>query len=88
MKYVLMTVILKDDGTTERRDRRRDSTSVIRPMGGRRAGLITAGAIPSSVSYVYNGMRNRRKMPPDAANPMKTLKGIRHNDSEFLKCAS
>ena len=42
-------VILKDDGMTEWRDRRQTARKVIRLMGGRHAGLITAGAIPSSV---------------------------------------
>jgi len=38
------SVILKDDGTDDGTGR-----SVIRPMGGHRAGLITAGVVPTSV---------------------------------------
>jgi len=55
-KTLTGTVILKDDGTDDGTAR-----SVIRPMGGRRAGLITAGAVPSSVpSCLQRNMQRSR----------------------------
>jgi len=43
--------------------------------------LDTAG-LPENRKTPQDAAR-RRKTPPDAADPMKNVKGIRHNDSKM-----
>jgi len=47
-------------------------------MGGRRAGLITAGAVPSSAHRVYNGMRNRRDANTSIPNTARDVASHPH----------